>query len=615
MGEVARLDKRRDPELQPEPLVFSYLQPAPGLERKQFAAFSGSARSPINTILKKKGLLFGEGSEAVLQKQEQDAGTPLLTSTVATRAQLQIASINLTSTVGRALLAKLPVSFLLAIEFRACSLVDSALQSLQACPRLRHLCLAANSLEQLPQLGHMRSLQFLDLQGNRISSLSGLDRHSVFAAFPRSLRYISLLDNPIAADGGQQYRALLAGLLVSLLAVDRHVVADEERLNVLFNAPFCAGHPRMRLHPALLAYPAPRPHQPAVQLDAWNSAYGLGAAPAVAPSPRSKLEAEAQAAGLLECRLDARIACLARHYACTNPVPTMQRLFRAALQRKRERLARLPPRSIRLLVKAQASIRRYLLYRRLRAEMNTLLLAGADKRDLVGGAGAGGSQGGGGASQAISLRRLSCASTIAAWWRALALRRRALRAARVIQRAVRWSRLRCRESLAYVLRRGLRGIVVPTFFRDDLEYLLVSRALALNFVCGGIACLSVCAPFFPHLPPFLFSSPSSLRLPTHLAVRPDRPPRLPQEQLQRAAPALHAAAPARTHGPGPGRRQHEGQYQHQPSRRHVHHCLADRRRKPPWPRSPRRSACRRRRRPSPQPLPFPGLAPPISLPP
>lgn len=470
-------------------LFLSNLPSAPTtVERKHFASFS--ARSPIDRILKKKGLaVFQHDEEAKAHEatslSPDEAADPAaasepksyLTETVATRFQLRISSINLTSTVGRALLAKLPVTFLVAIELRSCCLVDSALEPLQTCPRLRYLSLASNGLRRIPPLGHMKALQFLDLGANDISSLAGLHRQTVHVLLPRSLRHLCLLDNPIAEDSGR-YRPILSGLMVQLLAIDCHVVSDEERLDVLFDAPYCAGHPGMRLHTVLGQYPTLPPEKVAEAPDAWELSYCSGAPQPV--SPRSKLAAEATRGALLERRLDLQLRCLQRHYACTNPVPMLQRLFRRALAVRRERLARLPPRSVRLLVRLQATVRRFLLLRQMWREMDLLLLAGADKQDLMGGVNAGG-----GASEALQLSRKFHACVIVRWWRALGTRRRAIAAARVIQRAVRWSVLRRKQSLAFVVSRGYEGVVVTEHFEGEVVHMLVRAP----FCASCCACL------------------------------------------------------------------------------------------------------------------------------
>jgi hypothetical protein len=124
---------------------------------------------------------------------------------------------------------------------------------LQACPRLRHLSLAENRLIALPELGHMRCLQFLDLANNHIETLNGVTRAKMGIFLPPSLVYLSLLDNPVAADGEHRY-VFACSALPMLLAVDGHILTDEETLQTLHPSPFCAGHPRMRLQLAFFPH-------------------------------------------------------------------------------------------------------------------------------------------------------------------------------------------------------------------------------------------------------------------------------------------------------------------------------------------------------------------------
>jgi len=451
-------------------LVLEGVPSPPKVIRKDFKAFD--PKSIIDRILKKKGLLWSEWddtpearqkhlADARQQKNEGGLGTAsesdasalppaavLSNVSQSSRFQLQIFDLNLSSNVGKGLLSKLPVTLLVAIELRGTSLLN--VDMLEACPRLRFLGLAENRLEALPKLGHMKSLQFLDLSSNSVASLKGVSRKSMPQFLPPSLVYLSLLGNPVAKNNTHR-DVFVVPTLPRLLGIDRHILCDEETLRSLHPAPFCAGHPNMRIAPP--SYPLPPQHAQQGAATSWT------------------LDA-------MEAHISGLARRLERHYRCTNPVPIIQKCLLRAVARLRLRLGvRLAP-HIAKLIRLQALVRRFLLRRRTVKEYHSVLLeGGVAKEDLIGpsgnSSGGGGSSsrnGGDGEDSSASLRLNYFATVLGRWWHSLADFRHKLRCIRCIQRNWKHVAFRRRSDAQFLVQRGYEGIVVPETYLTEVLY-------------------------------------------------------------------------------------------------------------------------------------------------
>jgi len=116
--------------------------------------------------------------------------------------------------------------------------VNNLLQSYNF-SKLRKLDLSNNKIDEIPNrkcLSSLTSLQVLYLHMNQIAEWKYLEN---FTAFPSSILHITLFCNPVVNRSG--YRHFLVNRVRSLIALDLHVVTDEERSDTII-----AQRPRFR---------------------------------------------------------------------------------------------------------------------------------------------------------------------------------------------------------------------------------------------------------------------------------------------------------------------------------------------------------------------------------